>query len=321
MSKKLTTEEFIEKARKVHGDKYDYTRVEYIGSKIKVKIICPIHGEFEQIPNSHLLGFNCPKCGNKKRRENCVMTQNDFIERARLVHGDKYDYSKVEYINSDTKVCIICPIHGEFWQTPCHHINRGDGCQKCANKNNNIDKRSNTVEFIEKARRVHGNKYDYSQVEYVNNHSKICIICPTHGVFMQTPTKHIHGLNGCPKCKESKLEREVGLFLTSNNIKFERQKKFSWLGQQLLDFYLTDYHIGVECQGRQHFEIVDAFGSVEGYEVMLERDERKLGKCLDNGVRVIYYTEERFKKYINKDLIYTQENTIINLEDLIRIIK
>lgn len=125
MSNKTTQEEFISKAREVHGDKYDYSKVEYKGNKNKVCIICPEHGEFWQLPSSHLKGAGCPNCsGNKK------YTTKEFIEKARKIHGDKYDYSKVEYVNSETKVCIICPEHGEFWQKPARHL-MGQGCPNC----------------------------------------------------------------------------------------------------------------------------------------------------------------------------------------------
>ena len=109
MGKKLTTETFIEKARKVHGDRYNYSRVNYINSTIPVKIICPEHGEFEQRPAKHLSGQNCPKCSKHYRK-----TTKEFITEAKKVHNNKYDYSKVEYINGKTKVCIVCPKHGEY---------------------------------------------------------------------------------------------------------------------------------------------------------------------------------------------------------------
>ena len=128
--KKLSTEEWIQKAKKVHGDKYDYSKVKYYNAHTKVCIICPIHGEFWQTPASHLMGNACPKCGGKTK-----LNTDKFIHRAKEIHGDKYDYSKVEYINATTKVCIICPIHGEFWQTPAKHLS-GKGCKKCGIERN-----------------------------------------------------------------------------------------------------------------------------------------------------------------------------------------
>lgn len=122
--KKKTTEEFIKEAQKIHGDKYDYSNVRYDGSHNKVRIICPIHGEFEQSPFAHLMGLGCNLCSKP------VHDSKSFIEESKKTHGDKYDYSKVKYVNSGTKVCIVCPTHGEFRQIPYTHL-KGCGCPKC----------------------------------------------------------------------------------------------------------------------------------------------------------------------------------------------
>ena len=187
-SRKVTTEEFIKKARKVHGDKYDYSKVDYVNNNTKVTIICPTHGEFEQKPSGHLTGRGCPYCSGKKK-----LTTEEFIEKARKVHGDKYDYSKVNYVDSNTKVTIICPTHGEFEQIPYLHYS-GGGCPSCSG-----NKKLTTEEFVERARIVHGDKYDYSKVKYVDSNTKVTIICPTHGEFEQTPFAHLLG-QGCPVC-------------------------------------------------------------------------------------------------------------------------
>ena len=141
----MITKDFIEKAKQVHGDRYDYSKVEYKGCKEKVCIICPVHGEFLQVARIHLMGCGCKKC----HLSNETKTTEQFIAEAKKVHGDKYDYSKVEYLNSHTKICIICKKHGEFWQMPYEHLN-GKGCKICREsrmeklvafvlKNNNIN--------------------------------------------------------------------------------------------------------------------------------------------------------------------------------------
>lgn len=256
---RLTTEEFVEKARKVHGDKYDYSETKYVNQNEKVTIICPIHGPFEQVPYNHLAGHGCPKCGGRVKsnteefiekarkiygdkydyskveydgifkpvtiicplpghgefqtipkkflRGNAVpcpkcqhrgkpgLTTEEFIEKARKVHGDKYDYSKVDYVDTKTNVTIICPVdgHGEFQQLPSAHLN-GSGCPRCFG-----NKKLDTEEFIEKARKVHGDKYDYSAVDYVNAGTKVTIICPIHGPFQQRANEHLSG-RGCRYC-------------------------------------------------------------------------------------------------------------------------
>ena len=129
-NKKMTTEAFIEKAKQIHGDKYDYSKVEYVNSHTKVRIICPIHGEFWQRPDHHLHGQGCKKCGDLRRSENKKIYQEDWIKAADELHNHKYDYSKINYVNAKTKVCIICPEHGEFWQKPASHM-QGNGCPIC----------------------------------------------------------------------------------------------------------------------------------------------------------------------------------------------
>ena len=193
-----TTEQFVKEAKEVHGNKYDYSKVNYVNNKTKVCIMCPEHGEFWQTPNNHLRGANCLLCYNNKRGKKTRTTKEQFIRKAREVHGWKYDYSKVNYVNNNTKVCIICPKHGEFWQTPNSHLN-GNGCSKCSGK-----VRHTTETFVEKAKKIHGDKYDYSKVEYKNNKTKICIVCPEHGEFWMKPENHINPKQGCPKCANKK---------------------------------------------------------------------------------------------------------------------
>jgi UDP-2,3-diacylglucosamine pyrophosphatase LpxH len=174
---------FIKKARIVHGDKYDYSLVNYIRSDIKVKIVYN-NIIYDQIPTSHLLG-KCPENLNKR------MTTEDFIKKARIVHGDKYDYSKVEYLNSNTKVKII--LNGiSYHQKPEAHL-----FGKCPE---NISKKLTINQFIEKSKKVHGDKYDYSLVDYINNSTKVKIIL-NDIIYEQTPAKHLDG-----KCPE-KIKR------------------------------------------------------------------------------------------------------------------
>ena len=279
---------FIEKAHKIHNNKYDYSKVEYINSRTKVCIICPIHGEFWQTPNNHLNGNNCPICGKIKRASKNTSTTEEFIKRAREIHGDKYDYSKVEYKNVMEKVIIICPIHGEFEITPNSHLSN-HGCPKCAN-----NQKYTTEDFINLAREIHGNKYDYSKVEYKNVYTNICIICPIHGEFWQKPSHHLYRKCGCPICNESHLERDVRLFLQENDINFEQQKRFDWLGKQSLDFYLPEYNIAIECQGKQHFKSFKYFGGEKRFKEQRKLDINKSILCKKNGLNILYYSDYNY---------------------------
>lgn len=184
--------DFIRKAIIKHGDVYDYSKVMYSNAKTVVSIICkvPDHGEFLQIPNSHLNGYGCFKCGHKMT----IFNTEKFIEEAKKVHESKYDYSKSTYSKMQCKLTIGCRIHGDFEQSPSNHINQKQGCQQCAQ--NYV---STTGEFIEKAKKIHGEKYTYDKVFYVNNHSKVTITCGHHGDFDQTPQNHLTG-SACYQC-------------------------------------------------------------------------------------------------------------------------
>jgi len=214
------TEEFIRRAKIVHpGDKYDYSRVDYINSWTKVCIICQEHGQFAQIPDSHLRGTGCRLCGILSSHNSRRSNTEAFIRRAKIVHpGDKYDYSKVDYTDNATKVEIICPEHGQFAQTPDSHLS-SKGCQLCANKANGDSKRSNTEAFIRRAKIVHpGDKYDYSKVDYTDNATKVEIICPEHGLFWQKAHNHLSG-NGCPSCNKGGFDKALGGTLYQLTIK------------------------------------------------------------------------------------------------------
>ena len=211
-----------------------------------------------------------------------LKTANKFIEDAKKIHGNKYDYSKVEYKGSKVKVCIICPTHGEFWQKPNSHLN-GCGCPNCLKT-----KKMTTESFIRKAKQIHGDKYDYSKVEYKNARTKVCIICPKHGEFWQIPCDHINSKCGCPSCSQSHLENGMYSFLKGNNIIFEQQKKFNWLGLMRLDFYLPEYNIAIECQGIQHYQPIEFFGGKKAYNNLIRRDKLKKQLCEEHNIKMIY---------------------------------
>ena len=198
--RKLTIDDFVKKSVLIHGEKYDYSKVEYKNNSTKVCIICPKHGEFLMRPSDHFNGQGCPKCKSEKLSEKFSMGKDLFIEKAKEIHGEKYDYSNVEYKNNREKICIICPEHGKFWQSPDKHL-YGQGCPKCCKKN----RKYTTEEFIEKAKEIHGEKYDYSKTVYgKNDKEKVCIICPKHGEFYQSPLTHLSG-SGCRYCNKGKV--------------------------------------------------------------------------------------------------------------------
>lgn len=193
-SKRSNNNEFIHKSKEIHGDKYDYSKVEYKKAINKVTIICPAHGEFLQTPNGHLDGKGCRPCSTQINANKARKNTEHFINSALKIHNELYDYSKVEYISAMEKVIIICKIHGEFLQSPNSHLSKGNGCLKCSGNYT-----LTTEEFINKAVAIHHNTYDYSKVVYNTADKKICIVCAIHGEFLQRPNNHLNG-QGCNKC-------------------------------------------------------------------------------------------------------------------------
>lgn len=300
MPKRLTHIEFVNRLKIVNPNIKVLS--EYNGNKNYITIQCLIDGNiWESKPNWLMKNLGCQCCYDRERGNKTKTDMNTFIIKSNMVHNDKYDYSKINYINSDTKVNIICPIHGDFWQTPNKHVNYKQGCPKCSNKN------VTTNDFIDKANKIHFHKYDYSKVLYINNRIKVLIICPDHGGFWQMPEKHLSG-NGCPICKESHLEREVSAILKQRNINVIREYNPKWLKTQKLDFYLPDYKIAIECQGVQHFIPVKYFGGESKLMITIQRDKKKWQLCQDNGVQMIYVIDENVKTKIYNDF-YHFKNT------------
>lgn len=196
MSKK-TTQEFVNEANKIHGGKYRYTKTSYVNKRTKVCITCPTHGDFWQMPYSHLQGCGCKKC----RDENFKITYDEFIERATSIHKTKYDYSlitKENFNGSSSYVEIICPIHGVFRQKAIDHT-RGKGCRKCAFDKIRETKSMGKDYFISRAKAIYGNRFDFSKVVFVNVNTEVIITCPVHGDFLVKPRYFLRGY-GCPKC-------------------------------------------------------------------------------------------------------------------------
>lgn len=205
MSKKITKNEFIKRANRVHNNKYSYCFSNYINTQIKIVIKCFKHGLFEQKPSRHLRKQGCPKCS-----KNYKLNINTFIEKANKIHNNKYDYSSSVYINCSTKIKIICPKHNTFEQIAQDHLN-GHGCRKCGG---HIV--FSTMDFIEKSNIIHLFKYNYNLVNYINHDSKVKIICFEHGLFEQSAGTHLNG-SGCQKCGGTQK-------LTVDNFKIRAEK-------------------------------------------------------------------------------------------------
>lgn len=315
MPKKISQLEFITRANKIHNNFYDYSESVYKNSQTKIKIKCPVHGIFKQIPNSHLLGFGCKLCHSEKLSNLYKDSKEQFIEKAIKIHGSKYDYSKVIYKSALEKVIIVCLIHGDFEQKPGDHLH-GQGCSKCRYLNNSKLFRSDTKNFIEKAMLKHGSLYDYSNSIYRTNKDKIEIKCKKHGSFFQRPYHHLNGI-GCPICSSSKGELAIKAILDKHKINYIQEYKIP--NEKYIfyyDFYLPDYNILIEFHGIQHYKYIPYFHKNQnGYEQQKIRDSWKvtLAKVKKNPLIEINYkqfknmSEEQFEQLlINKLNSYVQ---------------
>jgi hypothetical protein len=285
----MTHGEFINRSKEVHGDRYDYSKVQYTNQNEKVTFICKVHGEYLQRPSQHLRGDNCRKCtdiewGNKAR-----MTNDEFIRRSNIIFDNKYDYSKVEYKGMESKVIIGCPIHGEYMKTPHTHLLDKQGCIKCSNDKMR-EHFSHKDIFVDKARKIHGDRYEYDKVEYINNQTYVVITCPTHGDFKVIPNNHTSKKSGCPICSFSKNEDLISKILIDKEIDYIPQKSFNdckGIRQKLkFDFFLPKHNTLIEYDGIQHYEEVVYFGK-ESFERIQRNDKIKNEYCKSKGYNLI----------------------------------
>lgn len=292
-------EEFIEKARLVHGDKYDYTNSNYGNNRVKLVIKCSKHDYFLQIPKDHLRGAGCPECGNEQIGNKLRSNREIFIEKSNKVHMFMYGYDKVVYISSKDNVNILCKKHGYFLQTPTCHLN-GSGCPECSYEKNGNRCRSNTDEFIEKAKLIHGDKYGYSQVYYKTAIDKIIITCYKHGVFKQTPNGHLCG-KGCPSCNSSKGEIAIRDILQKHNIAFQQEYMIPESNTRFeYDFYLSDYNLLIEFHGGQHYFPIEYFGGEKAFILTRRNDSLKLDLAKMAGIRIVYFNYKHIRM-LNKE--------------------
>lgn len=301
--KRLTTLEFIEKAQCVHENKYDYSLVDYETARGKVTILCLEHGPFQQIAQNHLFGNGCPVCGVKR---NGLFNSDEFIDKAKDVHGDLYSYENCFYKCCRASVTIRCFSHGEFTQKAANHL-QGQGCPVCAKK-----KRLISLDIlIKKFNEIYNYYYDYSLVDYRGRLRQIKIICPLHGIFETTPDYHLRNV-GCSQCRpKSKPERKIAELLSKNFVLFKQQKTYEDLrgisGKLLqFDFYLPLSNTIIEYDGEQHFKPIEIWGGEEELKNTQARDSIKNKYCFDNDIKLIriaYYENIESK---------LKENGIIN---------
>ena len=315
MSKKriTCTKDFIEKAKEIHNDFYDYSKAIFNKSSEPITIICPMHGEFLQTPEKHLKGRGCPKCGVIKRAKKRTYTTETFIEKAKEIHNDFYDYSKTEYLKSKEKVIVTCPLHGDFLISPNKHL-CGEGCDECKKDKIRKSLAKDVSFFKEQSFLVHNGKYDYSKSVYKGAKEYVSIIChekdsngKEHGEFLMTPDAHLNQKQGCPKCAkiESQAENEIYEFVCDIIGKENVRKNDRIILKGLeLDIYIPSLQIAIEYNGiRWHSEM---YKDDKSYHL------NKLNKCNEHGIALINIFEDEYIN--NKDLVLQKIKHILKCE-------
>jgi very-short-patch-repair endonuclease len=279
---KLTQEQFLEKCRSIHGDRYNYSKFIYTNAKTKSIMICSIHGEFLMNSHEHFKGSGCPKCKGKG------LTTKERIDQLVIIHKNFYSYSKFIYSGNKNIITVICPEHGEFSICYNAHYN-GQGCYQCYIKNNKHTKEH----YVDIANNIHNFKYDYSKFTGVGQTTKGVIICPTHGEFEQTFNVHIVQKSGCPICSESKGEKIIRVWLEANNIEYECQKMFKDITDRKFkfDFYIPSSSTVIEYDGVGHYQIIkrskNQTKNISNFIECVVNDYDKNDICNKNGINII----------------------------------
>lgn len=289
--------EFFDEVKRTHPN-YDFSKFIYSGADEKGTVICPIHGEFQIPPSKLKKGEGCKDCYFDSKRK----PLQQFIKDAQSVFPE-YDYSKVSYKNNDTPVTVICPIHGEFQRLP-QNLLAGTGCKECSREQKRIEVETR---ILKAAREFHP-EYDYSKFHYVNQDTKVTVICPktNHGEFEAWPLNLAKGI-GCPVCSESKGEVTIRNWLTKHKVAFEGQKRFKDLGRYSFDFYIPTKEILIEYNGIQHYEEKEFFHrKAKDFQGQLVRDHLKKSYAERKGYRLIvipYWDFKNIDKILSDSLL------------------
>lgn len=289
--------QFLEKSRSKHGDKYDYRKVNYVNSHTLVKIICPRHGQFKQQPKIHTQGSGCKYCSLEAR----MTSQKSFLQRCDKHFKQKYEYPMLQqFIKFTDFVPIVCPKHGEFKQRVNRHM-AGHGCKKCGESKRTLTKE----QFVKRAKRTHGDRYNYDNAKYKNIHTKVIITCPNHGPFNVSPALHIQR-TGCPKCSVSHGHTEIRIILENFNISFVEEYRFDncrSIYPLPFDFYIPSKNLLIEFDGIQHFRPIPVFGD---FKIIKSHDKIKNKYASDNGLVLLRI------KYDNSEIEQTIRNAFFS---------
>lgn len=291
--KRLSQDEWKERAKKVHGENYDYSLVIYLKGRAKVKIVCRAHGVFLQWADSHLRGVGCATCAIEK----ATSSTDEFVLKAKQIHGDLFDYSRVVYVNTQTRVIIGCRVHGEFEQRPCNHL-QGQGCMQCRDDSYRIT----MEEFLERAAIIHQGKFGYAKTVLSKDTTKIIITCPFHGDFEQKYQAHLRG-QGCIRCQAQQCALSTEEFIARASIVHSGRYDY-----QLTQYTVAHAFVSIICPVHGQFE-QEANNHMRGHgcercrSTISNMEEEWLEECglpLDRNHRQVYVCGKRVDGFDSK---------------------
>ncbi len=318
---KKTNYDFIRDAIKTHGSKYSYNKVRYVNNRTAVTIICKDHGDFQQVPYSHINGAGCPYCFNVKRsNKSKAYCKSELIQTFNIVHSYAYLYPDIDPKSATSNIEVVCPQHGSFYPVLKEHA-RGLGvCPDCSES-----APTTTADFINKSNSIHLKRYDYSKVDYIDRKSKVAIICRTHGEFRQVPYAHMAG-QGCPACSKIRSSGELAIesYLNQSPLvdTFEIEKTMKGMTDKRnlrFDFYIEQYNLAIEYDGQQHFNPHAYYSGASEEEKQANltevqrRDSIKDQWCFDNNIRLIriaYYDTDNIPNVLEEALMQFQNDLV-----------
>lgn len=302
----LTLGEVVAKFPQETRERYDYTQARYLGATVPIEnIICREHGPFKQYASQlRKGGAGCPTCGGLRRASKRRSSLADVIAQAQAKHGGFYTYAKAVYVNNGTKFIVTCPVHGDFSVAPNNHISGGKGCPACgalkrghrksvgdaARKTADTKLASHARQFEEEARKVHGDAYDYSMVDYQGRRTAVTIVCPTHGAFSQTPGHHLSRSQGCPECSHHRSKGEAAILSFVSIFAKAEARNRKVLAPKELDIYLPEHALAVEYCG----EYWHGASSIEEERATRTRHLGKYRDCAAKGIRLLTLYESEW---------------------------
>ena len=313
MGKKLTRDEFEKRVQEIFKDTIDLSEYDFINTSTTGLCKCKICGHtWKPKGNTLLNGHGCRKCYDARNAKNKTLPLEDVQKR--IDQWGKHVVIIDEYRDTKHRCIAKCKLCEYEWSVRVSDLIRGCGCPKCYTRW--TQNRKSKTQFINEMNDLYLSEYEYLiDKDYVVLRDKIKFRCPKHGIVEQLVATHMKG-NGCKYCKESGLEKKIRFALINNHFEFTPQYKPSWLGNQSLDFYLNNHNIAIECQGRQHFESISVFGGMKTLQECQQRDNQKKQLCKDNNIKLVYFLDKKYIKFLDEDDIY-----FTNIEDLITYIQ